>query len=266
MNMGTEMSEAAYAAIPALRASWVKTLVTSTPAHLRARINDDADSDAFRIGRALHTRALRADAYHSEFVVSPKFDRRTKAGKESADAFAAASAGRCVLDVDEQSTVDAMVAAIGAHRGASRCLEICTARERVWTANLWGVPCKCRVDAFGPVDGTLADVKTCLTAAPRGFARACVDYGYWVQMAFYREILRANGCTVTHAVLVAVEKSAPHGVAAYSLSNDDMDRVLPDIERAVLTFAECETTGEWPGYSQWVEDLAMPSWAAGGAS
>jgi len=40
-----------------------------------------------------------------------------------------------------------------------------------------------------------------------------------------------------------------------------MDRVLPQIQRAVETFAACESSGEWPGYSQWVEDLTMPAWA-----
>jgi hypothetical protein len=264
-NMGREMSEAEYAAIPALRASWVKTLVTSTPAHLRARMNDDADSDALRIGRALHCRALRPDLYPAEFVVSPKFDRRTKAGKDEAELFAATANGRTVVDAAEQHQIDAMVAAIDGHRGARVCLSNCGVRERVWTAELWGVPCKARIDAIGP-DGTVVDIKTTLSAAPRAFARSCVDFGYWVQMAFYREVLAANGVHTSHAVLIAVEKSAPYGVAAYSLSNEDMDRVLPQIQRAVETFAACESSGEWPGYSQWVEDLTMPAWAAAAAN
>ncbi len=266
MNSGLIMSEAEYAALAGLRASWVKTLASQTPAHLFARMNSaEEDTDAFRVGRALHCAALRPADFANEFATSPKFDRRTKAGKEAGEAFAALNVGKTVVDESEYAGVGAMVAAMQQHNAASLIMSRVTFAERVFTADLFGVPCKCRVDAYC-ADGMLVDLKTTTCAAPRAFARSAVDYGYYLQMAFYREILRANGRRVTGAVLVAVEKAAPHCVATYGLADADLDAMLPTIKAACNAYAAATASGVWSGYSGYIEDLPLPAWAIGGGA
>lgn len=266
MNSGLIMSEAEYNALAGLRASWVKTLASQTPAHLFARMNStEEDSDAFRVGRALHCAALRPNDFANEFAVSAKFDRRTKAGKEAAEAFAALNVGKTVLDELEHAGVGAMVAAMKQHNAANLIMSRVVKAERVYTAELFGVPCKCRVDALC-ADGMLVDLKTTTCAAPRAFARSAVDYGYFLQMAFYREILRANGVRVTGCVLVAVEKAAPNCVATYGLADADLDSTLPTIEAACNAYANATASGVWSGYSGYIEDLPLPVWAIGGGA
>jgi hypothetical protein len=239
MNAGLLMSEADYSALPGLRASYVKQLISSTPAHLFARRNsEDADTDALRIGRALHCRGLRPADYAAEFVTSPKFDRRTKDGKAAAEAFALMSVGRAVIDETEQRQVDAMVDAINAHPSARAVMDAAPHRERVYTGDIAGVPAKCRVDAVGP--GVLVDVKTTISAHPRAFARSCADYGYHYQLAMYRALLRQSGVTVDDAVLVAVEKTPPYAVAASRFENLHVIAIPTELEQATGGLKNCE--------------------------
>lgn len=262
MIRGASMSEAAYAALPGCRASYVKTLLTRSPAHLRAEMDRAReDTDAFRLGRALHCLALRPGDFAAEFAVSPRFDRRTKAGKEQAEAFAVEAAGRDVVDAAQFEDARRMTDALLAHPAAGRLLEVCTKREAVYTAELgsWRVPCKCRVDALDEF-GLLVDIKSTVSAAPRAFARSCAEYGYTLQMAFYRAVLRAHGIDVRDVVLLAVEKAPPHAVAAYAVSLDDLLAAESWVAGAVRTFYVCSRADDWPGYGGEVMPLQCPTW------
>lgn len=258
------ISESEYDAIHAVRASYVKTLWSATPAHLYAqRIAEQRDeSDAFRIGRALHCRALRPDAYAAEFAVSPKFDRRTKAGKEAAAEWQAANAGvGTVLDEGESEMVERMADAIADHESAATLLRMATLREATFLADLHGQAAKCRVDALSPDGAVLLDVKTAASAAPRAFARSCADFGYHLQMEFYRQVLAEHGVTVRHVAIVAVEKAAPHCVAVYELDMADLDAMRDVVARCVQTYRNCIATGVWPGYAPGVQPIRIPEWA-----
>jgi exodeoxyribonuclease VIII len=262
------MSEDEYNRMPALRASWVKTLCTQTPAHLLHKIGaDDDDTDALRIGRALHCRVLRPEDFGAEFLVSPKFDLRTKEGKAESAAFAAGAGTRTVLNADEMRKVNAMAVSVAAHESAAMLLSTCTERETVWTATIEGVPCKIRPDGLAVSSGTnaglLVDLKTTLSAAPRAFARTCVEYGYWLQIAFYRAVLREHGVDISNAVLVAIEKGAPNIVACYELSAPDLDAAEDRVRAGIRLYNQCMRTQNWSGYSERVEMLAMPAWAGG---
>lgn len=260
------MTEADYNALPGLRASWAKTLWTSTPAHLLAQMESETDSDAFRFGRALHCALLRPRDYSAEFAISPKFDRRTKAGKEAAEAFEAASNGRCVIDQSEANAVDSIVSQVGFHRNARALLDMAETREAAFTGQIAGVQCKCRADAIGLVSGVLLDVKTTISASPRAFARSCAEYAYHLQMAFYRAILRENGIAVSDVVLLACEKTSPYSVAIYRMREEDLDAMEPVVARLAQLYLECVETGDYPGYGNDVRELAMPDWAIHGGN
>lgn len=255
------MTESEYAALPGLRASYVKTLDASTPAHLAARMAaPDADTDALRIGRAIHCRVLRPDDYAAEFIVSPKFDRRTKDGKAEAEAFAAAAGGRTVVTQDEQSQIDMMADAVRAHPSAGKLLAMCDMRERVVTGAIDGVRCKARIDAIG--NGVLVDLKSCVSASPRAFARAVCEFGYDLQMAFYSELARqADGYDPPQSVgIIAVEKSAPYAVAVYEIRPTDLDAAYRRVLRSVAVYRDCMESGLWPAYPSHVTWLEIPAW------
>ena len=264
MNGPKFISEAEYAALPGLRASWAKTLWQSTPAHLRARMDESLDSDAFRFGRALHCALLRPQDFGCEFVVSPKFDRRTKQGKEDAARFEAEHAGAAMIDQDEADGVELVRRGVLSNPTAAALLNLASIREATYLGEIAGYPCKCRVDAVG--GGILLDVKTCASAAPRAFSRACADFGYHLQFAFYREILRQNSVPITDVVLVAAEKAAPYAVALYRMREGDLDAMLPVVERAAALFRYCVENDRWDAYGDSVQEIAMPEWSLNGGN
>ena len=256
--IGRAMSEDDYQRLAGCRASYVKALWNATPAHFVAR-SINADSDALRIGRAFHCRLLRPDDFAAEFVVSPKFDRRTKAGKADAEAFAADAGGRGIVDADEMESIDAMATAVWESTTARGLLRLADSFETVVSADIDGVPCKAKLDAVG--DFALVDVKTTVSAAPRAFARSCAEYLYHVQFAFYRAILRANGHDPGCMAIIAVEKARPHCVASYVLNPADIDAVEADALELARLWRDCSVAGRWPGYADEVVELAMPAWA-----
>ena len=265
MSNGIQMTEAEYSALDAIRASSVKVASRSTLAHLRHDLEREReDTDAFRVGRALHCAVLRPDDFATEFAVAPKFDRRTKVGREQHEAACVAAEGRTLLDAADAHIVDAMRVSIDAHPSARAALEMCDLRERVWIGEIAGEKCKCRADAVG--GGILVDLKTTVSAAPHSFARSCVEYGYHLQFAFYREILRQNGIAVSDCMVVAVEKSAPYAVACYRLLDADLDRSLLVAERCVERIAEAKRSNHWQGYADGVIDISLPPWAFNDAS
>ena len=259
---GLIMSEAAYTDIDALRASEVKSAARSTLAHLAHSMRQPReDTDAFRAGRALHCAVLRPADFVAEFITAPKCDRRTKDGKAMYDAVLAGAGGRDVLDEVTSRVNDGMAVSIAEHPSAAAALAMCSIREQVFLGEIAGVPAKCRVDALS-TDGTiLVDVKTSMSASPRAFARSCVEYGYALQFAFYRAILRQNGYAVDDCMIVAVEKSSPYLVACYRLPEETLDRAHAVVVRVVGEIERARETGVWPGYSDGVVDINLPPWA-----
>ncbi len=265
MSNGIQMTEAEYSALDAIRASSVKVASRSTLAHLRHDLEREReDTDAFRVGRALHCAVLRPDEFAAEFAVAPKFDRRTKAGKEQHEAACVAAEGRTLLDAADAHIVDAMRVSIESHPSARAALEICDLRERVWLGEIAGAKCKCRADAVG--GGLLLDLKTTVSASPHSFARSCVEYGYHIQFAFYAEIMQQNGVDISDCMVIAVEKTAPYAVACYRLLDADLARAFTVAERCVKRIAEAKRSNTWQGYSDGVIDITLPPWAFGDAS
>lgn len=264
------MSEDEYGKLRGIRASWVKTLWSSTPAHLQHRMVESEESDALRFGAALHDRILRPEAFGTEWVVMPRVDRRTKDGKARAEAFEAETQalGLRWITEDESRTLAGMMHMVEQTR-LGALLELCPERELAMDGEIAGQPCKARIDACCLESNLLVDIKTTVSAAPRAFRSSCVQFGYLPQMAFYREMLRQNGSASLdgEVVLAAMEKSAPYGVALYRLSSDDLDRALVQVEQLVRRIAECMATNDWPCYQPLPVDLAMPEYAftTGGA-
>lgn len=263
MSIHRNLSEHEYAACLGIRASWVKTLARSTPAHLWQQMSEPMDSDALRVGRALHDCVLTPDEFSSRWAAAPKVDRRTKAGKEAYEAFMERCAveGLGALTADEAAMVSGVAASIAATNAGS-LLALAPEREVVLTGSIGGIDAKCRIDACCLETGLLIDIKTTQSASARAFSRSVIDYGYLIQMAFYRELLLQNGADVGGpVVLIACEKSAPYAVALYSLSSADLDRILPTVESLAQRLHRCFESKEWPAYSPLVQPLEMPEWA-----
>lgn len=260
------MTESEYRNHPALNWSLLKELQKS-PAHFQYRRQVPLDdSPALRIGRALHCSVLQPEQWHSEYILRPKF-----AGTGAVAARKQWEEQHCEmtqLSDDEMQTVIGMSDAISSQQTVSILLEDCNFREHALFATHISpssestVEIKGKIDAYSKALKCLVDVKTCQDASREACSRLIFNYGYHCQLAFYKMLAEANGLPVESCVLIFVEKSAPHGVAAYYLSETALAAGQETAENLLDRYITCSGRNQWPGYPDVISEISLPRWAA----
>jgi exodeoxyribonuclease VIII len=267
-----------YLKIDALSASGIKLMSAKSPLHYKwERDHPTEPTEAMNLGTAVHMGVLEPDRFQREIIVLPADApkrpsiRQINAKKPSPDSIAAIewwqqweskSHGKLAFSEEDFAKIEAMVAAIGRHGGAQRALE--GGRREVscqWLDAHYGVPCKARFDSLAD-GGIAADVKTCLDASAKGFARACDQFKYWIQNGWYNmahehlmnESLRAF-------VFIAVESVAPYGVATWVLESNAIMAAHHPIEESLMRYKNARDSGYWPGYSERFNPLELSRWA-----
>lgn len=222
-------------------------------------------------GTAVHTAILEPDNFARDYVVAPKFDRRTKEGKAAAEAWEAANAGKTPLTADQMAAIEQMVASIRAHAGAARLLSNGLAEmSGFWVDQETGIECKCRPDFLAEAETcpeqvtAIVDVKTCVDASAEGFSRAIATLGYDVQAAFYQDGLKALTGRTIPFYFIAVEKDAPYAVACYKASDEVIEIGRAKYRAALQLLKWCRDNDQWPGYQPngEIETINLPRWAA----
>lgn len=249
-----------YAKREGVRATILKEILKS-PAHARELMaNPKPATSAMELGTAIHSAILEPDQFE-KYIVSPKFDRRTKEGKAAAADFEASNQGRIVVDQETYSTIKGCVKAVYSHKAARSEVETGRCEQTVvWNED--EIICKARPDIYR--NGIVVDVKTCQDASLPGFARQVANLKYHVQAYHYlRGVSAMTG--VEHEVfrIVAVETKAPFAVAVYELDFGTMEKAAQLWQHALDLYRQCSSLDEWPAYSDEIQPLAIPSWAFG---
>jgi predicted RecB family nuclease len=223
-----------------------------SPAHYRSRVRP-ADSDALRMGRAMHAAVLDPASVR---VVEYAGRRIGKAWI----AFQQEHVGALILKPDQAAEVEAMRASVRAHRHASRLLR--QGRPEVTaTFDVDGVPFKSRLD-FVTSDGDLLELKSTRDNHPRQFEREFARRLYHAQTALYRMALQANGLPCRKVYCVSICKSAPYEVVVYEISEDAMEAGARWVRDWVARLKECERDRAWPGMDGGaILTLRIPDWA-----
>jgi hypothetical protein len=131
----------------------------------------------------------------------------------------------------------------------------------IWRDRATGVLCKIRLDR--EIDRAAwihADVKTCADASVKIFPRHAARMGYVHRSAWYRRGLEALGRPATASVLIAVERTKPHGVQPFLLNERDLGVIGGTIDAQLHQFAECLQRDVWPGYPDGLRELSLPPW------
>lgn len=270
------ISREEYGRIKAINQTLLKKILFS-PAEFRADqlgLLPEKESKVFAFGTAWHTYVLEGvEVFVDRYLVTPKVDRRTKKGKADWAAFLITAAGREILDAEEWERAKGMGEAVRTHPGASRIFERGPETECaiVWRDAITGELCKCLLDCL--IDDewvTLADLKSAISAAEADFARQLANYGYAFQAAFYlsgaRAILGDRDCNF---VFVPCEKEAKqvnskgqlvHGCATWQVAPRTLRKGWEHVREALELYATCKQSGNWPGYSDDVQELEAPAW------
>lgn len=266
------MSNDEYHASPEFSSSQLKDILRSR-AHFHSnnilKENERESKKHLDFGTLAHTLFLEPEQFENEFVVGPKFDRRTKDGKAEAAAWEAANEGKIIID---QEMLD------GAHRIANNLRSLSSYQimqnfkgmaeasifftDPVYALNLRVrpdyhiIPC----DEFP--NGLIMDVKTSTDARQFKFSKSCSDFGYDISAAMYREGFQQHYRTEEKPefFFLVAESTAPFNVKQYRASSLFLSIGEQRYNKAKELLAESLLINEWEGYSTELEDISLPQY------
>lgn len=247
---------------PAANQTVLKIMRDRSPAHARQyMLTPPEPTPAMVLGQAIHAAILQPDLFREHYVRGPEFDRRTKQGREAWEALAAEHPNAIILKPEDYDRCIAIRDAVHSHHYARKLLRGQTEVSAVWRDPWFGVLCKGRFDCVPTGLGIIVDVKSVSDASPRAMQRFIYAYGTYLQAAHYMIGAKQLGVDADYFVLIAVEKEPPYGIGIYNIRGDALMAGEEELAKLLRTWSECETEGQWPGYSELAVDVTLPSWA-----
>lgn len=223
--------------------------------------NERDDTDALRVGRAIHTAVLQPELFNKEFLCLPDIDRRTTKGREEYATICCNNPDKTILKRDEFNRAMEIATEVRSNKHVMNLLDGCHVELTVeWQDAATGVKCKARLDGYNEELGVVLDLKTTIDASPTGFPRKLYSYGYNRQAAWYLESLKAHNEAASHFVFIAVEKEPPYSLGIYRLSNEAIKLSKSENDALLRKYVECMRTNSWPGYTDGVQDISIPQY------
>jgi PDDEXK-like domain of unknown function (DUF3799) len=262
-----EMPEGVYHGDPvpggSLSASGAKLLLPpSCPALYRYRRDHPKESAEFDFGTAAHKFVL---GLGPEITVIDALDWRTKAAQEARKD--ARAKGVVPLLISEFSEIADMARAIEHHPVAGPLFRPGRGQAEqsmFWQDAEYGIWRRARLDWQLP--GTrliITDYKTTPDASPAAIRKHVANFGYHLQAAQYADGARALGLDDDPAFLfVFQERTPPYLVTIAELDDEALETGRGRLRLACEMFRDCTQAGYWPGYSQDIELISLPPWAA----
>jgi exodeoxyribonuclease VIII len=261
MSIETGWSMERYRAHPGVSASDLKNMQRS-PAY--ARLGHSTMTPAKAWGTAVHCAILEPDELNARYTIDPPSPkggypagwRNSTVYKEQAEKLR--STGRELLTESDFLALEAIRHRAAHHEVGKIIHELPGINEAsviVSDADT-GLVRKCRPDRLISKSSMVVDVKSAIDHRPRGFARACHQYGYHLTAAYYMDT-----CEVDHYVFLVVNSEAPWEVAAYTLDHDSIEQGRLEYRKALAQWAGCCERGEWPAGSDKIEELRLPEYA-----
>ena len=268
------MSNDEYHARPEFSSSQLKDMLRSGAhfhsKHIAKEIVKEPN-DAMNFGTLAHTLFLEPEKFADEFVIAPKFDKRTKAGKEEALAWEEANQGKILVNQDQ---VD------GAERIANNLRTLSTYQFMMheygmaeasifFTDPMYGLKLRVRPDYhIAPCknfpNGLILDVKTTTDARAHAFSKKCSDFSYDLSASMYREGFQQYYGTAEKPpfIFLTAESTAPFNVKQYKTSDLFLSIGDARYNKTKELLAESLLINEWDGYSKEMEELFLPSYMA----
>ncbi len=243
-------------------ATLLKAIIQQSPVHAVERMKSFKPSASMVLGTAVHASILEADQYDKLIAVSPSVDKRTKAGKAIYAEFLATTGDKTVISEDQQDMVEAMTMAVMDHPQAKSLLDGCD-KEVEKFFEYEDLKCKAKIDCVHS-DGFIIDIKTTKDASPDAFGKQSANLLYHLQMAWYAKAI-GRSHKDCDCYIIAVENSAPHGVAVYHYDRDALEFGWSLAKRAIRYYkdylADIAINEHSLAYGGEAIDLFLPAWA-----
>jgi len=237
-----------------INASDLKLINSRTPAHYLASLSKPKEENqAMKIGSAIHCAVLEPDFFDERHIILPDgVDGRTKEGKTIISE--AKQSGKVILSKSDYDLCHAVSASVMSHKDLNHSLKSGDSELSVFTNDR-----KCRLDNYN--FGYIFDLKTCNDASPNGFSRQIYNFGYHIQAAWYLDTCKMAGLATDGFIFIAVEKEPPYAIGLYELGTDSLEAGRSAYQSALDKLERAKSTGEWPGYSEYLQTIELPYWA-----
>jgi len=237
-----------------------------SPAHFK-HYQDTPQSrgtKALIFGDAYHKYLLEPDIFDDHFAVKPGYNKTLKGNREKWAKFKIDHHGKPMIDEGEMAAIRAMKQSIMDEPGAKWVLDVDHKVEQtiIWKDRETGVKCRCRPDMLFSDYGAPAfvDVKTSMCADPRDFPRVILNYGYHIQLAFYRRgisFITGKPLEAIDVYILAVEKSAPFLPALMKVREDALQEGDEICGKVLGDYKASLNMDYWPGYQKGKEIMSV---------
>lgn len=271
-----------------MRLNWstLKHIATSAKLLKWRTEHPTPDTDALRLGRAIHCAVLEPKAFDGRWISASICQATTGKGEPCKAEGSRYSNGKWYCRVRGHAPVDATdtpgdgieilnaenlaltricAESVRIHAPAASLLHGGHAEQEIeWTDPESGIECRGRVDYLRPND--LVDLKSTRRETVREFTQDAARNLYHGQLAWYHDGAIAAGRLPKDAGLpyvVAVSTVEPYDVAAYQLSEVSLNAGRILIRDLVKKYEQCMAAEMWPGIAPDLGVLDLPSWAPG---
>lgn len=210
-----------------------------SPRHfIRYKLKEKIQTPAMLFGSMVHCSILEPDEFDSRYVVAPKVDKRTKAGKEEYAIFLHGVGDKEVVSDQDYEDAKRMADAVRKNDPARFLLDRMECKEVAVNWDFGGFNWRGFID--GENANIMADLKTTADADPRKLRWSIRDKKYHWQLAFYR---MAPGRSSKIPFILAVDRNC--NVTCVEFSDADIKVAQDQIEWYLSRFHQCIAMGDW---------------------
>ena len=200
--------------------SMLKQLETGSTKKLEHYLNSEhKETESLLVGSAFHCYILEPDEFDSRYVYEPKFDKRTKLGKESYAEFLETVGNKKCVPWHYETKFETIANNLSRHKVANSMITNSIKKEVIhfWEDVETGVKCKGKIDIEG--SDYIADLKSTSKGADlQSFIKFAEDYKVTQQAAFY-----TNGAEKKNFYFIVCELKAPFGIGVYKIGDKSME-------------------------------------------
>jgi len=252
-SRGFTLSEELYHKSKRLSSSAIKQLAISAKHYKVNYIDSESkDTPAKKLGRLFHKAMLEPEEFRDRFIVEPKFDKRTKIGKQGYADF--------ILDLDPKAIsvssndYDSLIPMLDVILETEILRKILKDSMKeftiFWNDEEWGEKCKARFDILTYSD-FIVDIKTINDASSDDkISKDIFKWGYhisayWYIRAFEKHFKRK----CKKFVWVFIESGKPHGIKIVECEGAWIELAEKKIEQAQYNLKQARQTKKWECYN-----------------
>jgi exodeoxyribonuclease VIII len=206
------------------------------------------ESDSLSLGTAVHTALLEPENFYEDYIVTPKFDGRTKEGKAQKAAFMerAEKEKKQLLDADSYNKITAILDNFRKNEAAQKYTKGDIEVSHYTGFN--GIEVRVRPDCINRIENFISDPKTCQDNSPKAFIRDVYKWGYHLQAAFYCDALGIEK-PEENFIFIACETNHPYSVQCYTLGKEHIEKGRAAYQQAMADWQFYLDTGIALGYN-----------------